>query len=385
MLSRLIIPAAVALSLTAGPLSEARLEWTLDLGTFATTPTVIRSGLYATALASSKIVIFDGGGTKLREMPLDLPPATPPRAADIDGDGKTDLLATDMWGSIYRFDESGRRVWKYERQDRAGGAYNYIVLADLDGDRKNEIIFTTQRGYLFAIDHMGKLRFEAHVTNYRVSTPAAADVDGDGRPELIFGTDDSEIYCLDHRGAMRWNTHLDAGRFGRSLPVVADADGDGALEVYVSTPFVGKGPGLYSLDAKTGKLRWKAPSELQSYNSTVIADLDGDGTNEIVYGDKNTRLYAVNPAGKRLWMTQFDGRGIFFAGLAIEVGGKRSFVQVARGAGVNGKTLYAVDGTGKTIDEIAIEGYCTSVVVLVVLLPSHMNDPKAKDDDTSTS
>lgn len=356
MFSRFTIQAALALSLAAGPLSDARLEWTLDLGTFATSPAVIRSGLYAVALASSKLAIFDGAGKKLREMPLDLPPATPAKAADVDRDGKMDLLVADMWGSIYRFDESGRRVWKYERQDRAGGAYNYIVLADLDGDRKSEIIFTTQRGYLFAIDHMGKLRFEAHVTNYRVSTPAVADVDGDGRPELIFGTDDSEIYCIDHRGALRWNTHLEAGRFGRTLPVVADADRDGALEVYVSTPFVGKGPGLYSLDAKSGKLRWKAPSELQSYNSIVIADLDGDGTNEILHGDKNTRLYAVSAAGKRLWITQFDGRGIFFTGLAIEVGGKRSFVQVARGAGVNGKTLYAVDGAGKTIDEIAIEG-----------------------------
>lgn len=356
MLSRLFALAVLALSLAAGPLSEARLDWTLDLGTFATTPVVIRPGLYASALASSKIAIFDSSGKKLREVPLDLPPATPLKAADIDGDGRVDLLAADMWGAIYRFDESGQRVWKYERQDRAGGAYNYIVLADLDGDRKSEIIFTTQRGYLFAIGHTGELRFEARVTNYRVSTPAVADVDGDGRPELIFGTDDSEIYCLDHRGALRWNTHLEAGRFGRALPIAADADRDGALEVYVSTPFVGKGPGLYSLDAKTGKLRWKAPSELQVYNSTVIADLDGDGANEILYGDKNTRLYAVNPAGKRLWMTQFDGRGIFFEGLAIEVGGKRSFVQIARGAGVNGKALYAVDGSGKTIDEIAIEG-----------------------------
>ena len=85
---------------------------------------------------------------------------------------------------------------------------------------------------------------------------------------------------------------------------------------------------------------------------------DGDGRNEILFGDKNSSLFCLGARGRQRWTTQLPGRGIFFAPAVADLlgnGTSTSFV-VVRNAGSTGKSLYALDATGNVLDDLALPG-----------------------------
>jgi hypothetical protein len=92
---------------------------------------------------------------------------------------------------------------------------------------------------------------------------------------------------------------------------------------------------------------------LQSYHSHIAADLDGDGKVEVLYGDKNTRLFCVTGEGKPRWNVQLEGRGIYFAPALVDLdaSGKLTILQTVRG-----QHLFALDAQGKTVGSFAIPG-----------------------------
>ena len=265
---------------------------------------------------------------------------------DLLGDGHLSVVAVDTWGSVYCFDESGQRRWKYSRTVQSG-EFRVPVFADLEGKGKLDILVADSRGHLDALDARGRLRLELAATQYRVGVPAVGDINGDGKPEIIFGTEAGEVYCVNARGDLLWSTLLE-GCFGRALPLIADPGQQGRYEVYFPTAFNTAHPGLFALDAATGKQLWQAPSIMQSYRSTVVCDLNGDGRDEILFGDKNTSLFCLQPDGRQRWTTQLNGRGIFFAPAVADLhgDGAATIFAVVRGAGSTGKSLYALDAIG---------------------------------------
>src|SRR5581483_1186974 len=357
-----LLACAAATAQIAKPLSSATEEWAVEFGEPVIGPPVQIGATesvegIALALRSGKIVIVGPDGRRQREMQLDLAPGCSPIASEA-ANGGHDILAADVSGSVYCFTAQGERRWKYTRSDRFGSGFNYLVLADIDGDGRPEVLVTTERGNLYALDRSGKLRFELHATNFRLSTPAVGDVNGDGLPEIVFGDDDGGVYCVNGRGQTLWLNRLHNGRFGRCLPLIADADGDGRYEVYIPINSSDLGPGMYALDAMSGKVLWRAATEMQTYNSTVVADLNGDGRKRILFGDKSSQVYAMDPGGRRLWAKQVGGRGIFRAAAIADLdgSGRASIFQVVRDAGENGQSLYALDSSGTVLDSIPLKG-----------------------------
>lgn len=307
------------------------LLWKLPLNKGAAGPPAVFDGGTAVALADGRIVFVDMAGRETATARMDQAAVGPPLIAS----GR--VFGADAWGAIYCFGMNGERIWKYERQTRAGSGYNTLVPWG------GGVVLTDTRGRLYAVDGNGRLRLEIAVTSYRLSTPAVADVDGDGVDDFVFGGDDETVYCVSGKGYLLWQKKLPGGRFGRSLPAVADLDGDGRAEVYMTTPFVGRQTGLHALDAASGDVRWHVKSEMQTYASLVFLDVDGDGKRDILFGDKNTRLYAVDARGRKLWDTQMGGRGIFYAGTAAG----EWIYQIARDGGLDGKSLYVLNRNGQ--------------------------------------
>lgn len=66
---------------------------------------------------------------------------------------------------------------------------------------------------------------------------AVADLDLDGTNELIFSACDGTLYCTDLTGAVRWSVDVAKGLASVAIPepVVADLDGDGSPEVIVAS------------------------------------------------------------------------------------------------------------------------------------------------------
>jgi hypothetical protein len=341
--------------------SEGKPEWTVEFGGGASGQPVSfgdaegARGLLV-AEPAGRITLISPQGEKRLSMTLDYRLETQAVAADLHGHGKLSVVAVDERGSIYCFDEAGQRQWKFGRCGKSG-EIRLPVVADLDGDGRKEILVPDSQGHLDVLDADGKLRLEITATKYRVGVPAVGDVNGDGKAEIIFGTDAGEVYCVSGQGELQWATTLDAC-FGRALPLIADAGRDGNYQVYFPTAFNSAHPGLFALEAATGRQLWQAPSVLQSYRSTVVADLEGDGRNEILFGDKNSSLFCLDSGGRQRWTRQLDGRGIFFAPAvaALQGNGASTILAVVRGAGSTGKSLYALDATGKVVDSVALPG-----------------------------
>lgn len=336
-------------------------EWQIDFGEAVVGhpvplgSTEVTRGILVT-LHAGKVVLISPAGEKVLTLALDMPCETPVVAGDLLGQGFASIVAVDVRGSVYCFDERGERRWKFPRAVRSG-EFRLPVLADLDGDGKQEVLVTDSYGHLQALDATGHLRLEITATQYRVGVPAVGDVTGDGKPEIIFGTEAGEVYCLNASGEVVWSTTLNAC-FGRALPLIADADKNGGYEVYFPTAFNNIHPGLFALDARTGRRLWQAPSILQSYRSTVLADLDGNGSDEILFGDKNSTLFCLKANGRQHWSTQLSGRGIYFAPAVADLGGHgaATIFAIVRGAGSDGNALYALDANGQIREAIALPG-----------------------------
>lgn len=313
------------------------LVWKLPLGKSPAGPPVVFSGGAAVALADGSIVLVDESGKISATARMDQAPMGPPLVAD------GAIYAADAWGSVYKFWLTGERVWKNARESRAGTGYNTPILARVAGE--SCVVITDTRGHLYAIDRNGKLRMEIAATSYRLSTPAVGDAI-EGWRDLVFGADDGNVYTVSEWGELRSKTPLNGARLGRAVPLIADVDDDGNYETYMPTPFVGRQTGLHSIG------RWHFKTEMQTYASLMLADLDGDGKREILVGDKNTRLYAMNARGEKMWSTQLGGRGIFYAGV---VAGDWIY-QIVRDAGLDGKSLYVLDKRGNIRTSVAMEG-----------------------------
>jgi alpha-tubulin suppressor-like RCC1 family protein len=149
------------------------------------------------------------------------------------------------------------------------------------------------------------------VANGSYSSPVVADINKDGKMEIIAAS--ASVMCLDaETGKLLWraNTGSDitnpnkeiGGSAGRvwSDVIVKDIDKDGKLEI-----IVGSHKGYVAVYDSNGKFKpgWpkKPVSDERECKSVEVADLDNDGTYEIIAGF--TGNFSQN-----VWVFEHDGK-----------------------------------------------------------------------------
>ena len=136
-----------------------------------------------------------------------------PVISDLDGDGYQEILysANDGMVHCFRLDQTAPGAWPYDLNARGESVISFAtrpVAADLNGDGKQEVIFATytqqdqktRRGSLYVLDHSGQLlcretlpitwgsEIDYLYANGAMAEPCVADLDGDGKYEIAVTT-----------------------------------------------------------------------------------------------------------------------------------------------------------------------------------------------------
>jgi hypothetical protein len=376
--------------------------------------------------------------------------------ADLDGDGKPEVVVGGNDGTVAAYDLAGGRLRvKWTASTCSGGQCpeaRGMAAADLDGDGKIEVVVTTTNtsptgSQVFAFDAAG--RVVRGWPRYNRTTDATfngegnhgygaygenvgiGNLDDDPQPEVVVTFDNHQINVFDADGtsvlASPWYTNRDNryagkrmgwGQFIRWLspavedahyhrhagpwptpakqpwlqwtaspPSIADLDRDGRNEV-VGLPNVEQkipyetqayafmvldgayGNGARSARRHQGFARlplsskpavrpdgdWYPPSGIPA---PTVVKISGDSRPEIVASVPDGFVYAVSPTGRRLWRYDFaHGRPKTFASEVVAADlnrdGRPELLFGVYGPAKGSGRLVVLSGTGKRLYDIRL-------------------------------
>ncbi len=159
-----------------------------------------------------------------------------------------------------------------------------LAIADVDGDGKLDIV---GGGRWFK--YVGNDKFEAHVIDagYQFSRAAAGQLIEGGRPEIVFVSGDGEGPLMFYDWVKgTWRSHKLADiRNGHSLALV-DFNKDGHLDIFCAEMRLGganpDAKAYIFLGDGAGNFKQQVLFEGFGNHESRIADLDGDGTLDIL-------------------------------------------------------------------------------------------------------
>lgn len=130
-----------------------------------------------------------------------------------------------------------------------------------------------------------------------------------------------------------------------SSPAVLDIDGDGRNEIIASAY------SLWALNGETGALLWRSGgTSHRTWPGVVVADLDRDGTSEIVVAQSGGLVSAYRPDGSLKWQKQPSGGAGEFRGLLVaDLDGNNGPLEVivTRAYG-SARNTWVLDSSGNT-------------------------------------
>ncbi len=281
---------------------------------------------------------------------------------DVDGDGEYEIILkwdptnshdnahNGFTGPTYFdcYELDGTLKWRIDLGEniRSGAHYTQFLVADFDGDGKAELICRTADG---TQDGQGKVigdrRADWRNLNGRI-------VSGPEYLSVFNGETGAEMATVDYippRGNIKdWGDGY-ANRSDRFLAAVAYVDGVRPSAVMARGYYTRSVLAAYDWDGKDLKVKWVFDSNTpgneayagQGNHNLRVADVDGDGCDEIIYGQM-----AVDNDGNGLYSTgMYHGDAIH---LLSDINDEKYYVWGCHENKKDGTTLREA-ATGKVI------------------------------------
>lgn len=215
--------------------------------------------------------------------------------ADLNADGVLDVVAYRGLGSggLYFFDGANNFASTFIEQvgiDLGGG----IVVEDFDDNGLPDIIRQNIGDDVLSILYQDDpMQFRRVVLDYNWdnrggSHMSVGDLDDDGDPDLFFpenGNVDGDLSWYENIDGMLHRHQLHMELAGIRAPKLADLDGDGDLDVVVAlTDDIAIEDEIIWFEnrGEVGFVEWRISDSLNFPVDVEIADLDGDGTMDVL-------------------------------------------------------------------------------------------------------
>ncbi|NQV43112.1 MAG: VCBS repeat-containing protein [Candidatus Marinimicrobia bacterium] len=228
-----------------------------------------------------------------------------PAIGDIDADGDLEIVVTSRDRKIHVIQHDGTGVDIVEASSYLMGT---PALEDLDGDGDLEIIATSYSYEIMAVHHDGTSidNYPVIIEDGRMSTGVSiADLDGDGSKDFVMGTWSDSIFAYNLNGERLPGFPVDLINNVAASPVVADIDANGTLEI-----LCGQDAGKFYAIANDGTVLWiQQVSSASIRTSAAVCDFEGDGFLEIVYTSLDGTINVLDYQGNSLpgWPQNLGG------------------------------------------------------------------------------
>ncbi len=189
------------------------------------------------------------------------------------------------------------------------------VIGDIDGDGDLEIIQGNEK--IFAWHHDGNELVDGDADGHTwgilttsgnefVAPLALAQVDGlPGRDIIAASRDTREVYVFNYLGNVVAGWPQPVENTIRAAMSVGDLDGNGEIEIIAvdesGVIYAWGVDGLEFIDGDSNPLTagvfYRLPGCTFQYSSPALADLDNDGTQELIVGSQSDELYVIDHTG----------------------------------------------------------------------------------------
>ncbi len=250
--------------------------------------------------ATGYVFVLNGDGT-VRWSTLVSGNSVPyaPQVADIDRDGRLDILVLTNDPSLVRLNDTGGVVWTAP-MSVPDLPVSTPTLWDVDGDGVQDVLLGRKTKKVEAFDGTTGAIIQNYGAGDWAFTPSIADANRDGVAELYFGSDDALVHAYAIGGARIWEASPPGTSFIENSVAIGDVDGDGMLDVVTGDDL---NVGLqFALNATNGAVLWSIGLPNYREGGQTLADLDGDGSLEVVVGLYNGVVYGLRGRdGSTLW------------------------------------------------------------------------------------
>ncbi len=296
----------------------------------------------------TSVFLGNGDGTFGAERVLSDIGWTDLTIADIDRDGKLDLVTFTVFPALMRGNGDGTFQTRASVKDSSNSSEFYQTdggtVGDVDGDGDLDVVtldLTNRRAVLFLNRGDGTFEPERFLPlGADPSSVAIADVNADGRPDIVTGNYNSLSILLGTGGGLFASPQTIALPGAHTNIAIVDVDGDSRLDIVTSTldttgvsgaagvnVLRGRGDGTFAAATRTG------PTNGSLF--LAVSDFDGSGRPDVAVHAGQEVSVLLNsgsngsPAGSEPVLLATSGSTVYFSA----------------DDGVNGRELWKSDGS----------------------------------------